>query len=139
MAMAPGRAGKSGLDYSAYGLYSVSGPVKVGASATLSGGAYKATIGGVYKCNPKTTIKAKADLDAVGAVTVVHVRTNSPSRSVPCPTGRRCSCYDRHALTSVFHMWLLQDVLPKVQLTVSSQINLKTFSEVKTGLGATLG
>jgi hypothetical protein len=30
-------------------------------------------------------------------------------------------------------------VLPKVQLTVSGQANLKTMSEIKTGFGATLG
>lgn len=77
-------AGKSGSpDYSLYGLYSVAPTVSVGTAVTLpTGGSIAATVGGVYKCNPKTTIKSKVTTDLIGAVTVVHVRSTCAATNV---------------------------------------------------------
>lgn len=80
------RAGKSGSpDYSLYGLYSVAPTFKVGTAVTLpTGGSVAATLGGVYKCNPKTTLKTKVTTDLIGALTVVHVRTHEEA-ALPYP------------------------------------------------------
>jgi hypothetical protein len=89
------RAGKSGSpDYSLYGLYSVAPTFKVGTAVTLpTGGSVAATVGGVYKCNPKTTLKTKVTTDLVGALTVVHVRTaDGPAVTYPQADGETGLC-----------------------------------------------
>ena len=91
-------AGKSGLDYSIFGVYKIAPPLSVAARATVPAAGNKGLtvgkytyiltecfwllsdhvcmdgwIGGIYQCNPKTKIKAKASLGGQVSACVIQV------------------------------------------------------------------